>query len=232
MQILEYAVCYQSGSSLEDYCDQYPASDWVVLFDYLFGLSDDFLTGDEFSLTQGSSFPLDSFPVEEKDLKVFLKTLSNPAPCHLFFYGRPGTGKTEFAKYIAQEMGKELLIKRMSDLQSMWVGETEKQIAEAFDEAEKEGAVLFLDEAALRRFTWKIKFLPLTTDGKEKLFRKYFQPKGRLSSEIRAALKEIRDLTLGDFKTVHQRQQYATEGASHLDNVKALKQEFSNVWNS
>ncbi len=84
-----------------------------------------------------------------------------------------------------------------------------------------------LDEAALRRFTWKIKFLPLATDGKEKLFRKYFQPKGRLSAEVRSSLKEIRDLTPGDFKTVHQRQQYASEGASHLDNVKALKKEVS-----
>jgi len=84
-----------------------------------------------------------------------------------------------------------------------------------------------LDEAALRRFTWKIKFLPLTTDGKEKLFRKYFQPKGRLSAEIRDALKEIRDLTPGDFKTVWQSQQYRSEGASPLDSVKALKQEVS-----
>ena len=218
------------------------------------------------------------FPVENllSSLKARQQKIENghrPFSANIMFWGVPGTGKTEFAKYIAQELGKELLIKRMSDLQSMWVGETEKQIAEAFEEAEKEGAVLFLDEAdslildrktahrsweasqtnevltqmenfkgvcicctnlldnldeaALRRFTWKIKFLPLTTDGKEKLFRKYFQPKGRLSSEIRAALKEIRDLTPGDFKTVYLRQQYATEGESTLDSVKALKKEVS-----
>ena len=61
--------------------------------------------------------------------------------------GPAGTGKTEFIKYLAQATGKELLVKRMSDLQSMYVGETEKQISSAFKEAEVSGAILFLDEA-------------------------------------------------------------------------------------
>ncbi len=194
-------------------------------------------------------------------------------PANIMFWGLPGTGKTEFAKYVAQELGKELLVKRMSDLQSMWVGETEKQIAAAFDEAEREGAVLFLDEAdslildrktasrswessqtnevltqmenfngicicctnlldgldeaALRRFTWKIKFLPLTAEGAESLFRKYFQPSGRLSGEVKTALRAIRDLTPGDFKTVWQQQQYSGGKSLGLDVVNALKQEVS-----
>ncbi len=61
--------------------------------------------------------------------------------------GPPGTGKTEFIKYLAQSVGKELLVKRMSDLKSMWVGETEKHIAAAFKEAEESGSILFIDEA-------------------------------------------------------------------------------------
>jgi len=40
-----------------------------------------------------------------------------------------------------------LLVKRASDLLSMWIGQTEQQIAAMFREAEIEGAVLFLDEA-------------------------------------------------------------------------------------
>ncbi len=76
-----------------------------------------------------------------------IKNGHRPFSANIMFWGVPGTGKTEFAKYIAQELGKELLVKRMSDLQSMYVGQTEKQIAAAFEEAEKEGAVLFLDEA-------------------------------------------------------------------------------------
>jgi DNA polymerase III delta prime subunit len=62
------------------------------------------------------------------------------------FYGPPGTGKTEFAKYVAKLLDKPLLLKRPSDLISCYVGQTEKNLANAFEEAAHEGAVLFLDE--------------------------------------------------------------------------------------
>jgi len=64
----------------------------------------------------------------------------------MLFWGRPGTGKTEFAKYIAQKTNRELIVKRASDLFSMWVGGTEKQIAAAFRHAEEKNAILFIDE--------------------------------------------------------------------------------------
>lgn len=69
--------------------------------------------------------------------------------CHmnLLFWGRPGTGKTEFAKHVAAEIGMDLIIKRASDLLSPWVGVAEKNIRDAFDEAEREKAILLLDEA-------------------------------------------------------------------------------------
>ncbi|MCF8059953.1 MAG: AAA family ATPase [Bacteriovoracaceae bacterium] len=66
---------------------------------------------------------------------------------NLLFYGAPGTGKTEFAKYLAQELGMGLVTKRASDLLSMWVGGSEKNIATSFRQAERENAILFLDEA-------------------------------------------------------------------------------------
>jgi transitional endoplasmic reticulum ATPase len=40
-----------------------------------------------------------------------------------------------------------LIVKRTSDLLSMWVGQTEKQIADAFAEARHQGGVLLFDEA-------------------------------------------------------------------------------------
>ena len=61
--------------------------------------------------------------------------------------GHPGTGKTQFARYLAGALGREILIKTASDLQSMWVGETEKNIAAAFKEAESSSSILFIDEA-------------------------------------------------------------------------------------
>ncbi|MFC1582965.1 AAA family ATPase [Planctomycetota bacterium] len=65
----------------------------------------------------------------------------------LLFHGVPGTGKTEFAKFLASELRLNLLVKRASDLVSMWLGETEKNIRRAFDEGVRDNAVLFVDEA-------------------------------------------------------------------------------------
>lgn len=71
----------------------------------------------------------------------------NPGALCLLFYGKPGTGKTEYARYLAKSLGIEVLQKRSSDLQSMWVGQTEKNIARSFKEAENKRAIFFLDEA-------------------------------------------------------------------------------------
>jgi len=65
----------------------------------------------------------------------------------LCFYGPPGTGKSELARYLADELDKPLLVRRASDLLSMWVGGTEKNIAAMFNTARAEDAVLLLDEA-------------------------------------------------------------------------------------
>jgi SpoVK/Ycf46/Vps4 family AAA+-type ATPase len=65
----------------------------------------------------------------------------------ILFYGPPGTGKTALAKYLAEKFDRELIVKRSSSILSKWVGETEKNIARTFKEAEKEGAILLIDEA-------------------------------------------------------------------------------------
>ena len=77
----------------------------------------------------------------------------------LCLQGPPGTGKSVFVRYLAERLGLEVMQKRASDLLSMWVGETEQQIAAAFAEARDTGAFLVFDEAdsllADRRFAWR-----------------------------------------------------------------------------
>ena len=63
------------------------------------------------------------------------------------FYGPAGTGKSEFARHIADSTGKPILVKRASDILSKWVGEAEQNIAEMFFEARQQEAILVLDEA-------------------------------------------------------------------------------------
>ncbi len=65
----------------------------------------------------------------------------------LCLQGPPGTGKSAWVRYLAERLGLEVMQKRTSDLLSMWVGETEQQIADAFAEARNAGAFLVFDEA-------------------------------------------------------------------------------------
>ena len=72
------------------------------------------------------------------------------------FAGPPGTGKTICAEAIAHTLGRRLLVVRYAELESMWMGETPKQVVAAFRTAREEQAVLFFDEAdavASRRST-------------------------------------------------------------------------------
>lgn len=171
----------------------------------------------------------------------------------LCLYGLPGTGKTQFAEHLALELGKPILIKRASELFDKYLGESEKRIAEAFDQAEEDGAILLLDEAdsflrdrsrsmhswevttvnellqhmerfddificttnlyaqvdvaALRRFTFKLEFLPLRLDQRWAMFLNETGLHGKSIPALRQAefeerLAFMRDLTPGDFATV------------------------------
>lgn len=65
----------------------------------------------------------------------------------MLLYGVPGSSKSSFAKHLAKELGLQVINKNYSELSSMWVGETEKNIAKLFEQAENEKALILLDEA-------------------------------------------------------------------------------------
>ncbi|MFC1670045.1 AAA family ATPase [Spirochaetota bacterium] len=192
---------------------------------------------------------------------------------NLLYWGLPGTGKTEFAKYLAKECEMKLLVKRYSDLESMYVGETEKNIAKAFREAEEKNAILFVDEAdsfftsretanrswevsrtnefltqmenhrgilvcctnllptmdmaAMRRFNFKIEFKPIKKNAKLVLYKKYFNLKGKRTTENqKQRIKDIPDLTPGDYKAVWQRCRYIPEAElKHSYIIEELEKE-------
>ena len=63
------------------------------------------------------------------------------------FAGPPGTGKTICAEAIAHALGQRLLVVNYAEVESMWAGETAKNVAAVFRAAAEEDAVLFFDEA-------------------------------------------------------------------------------------
>jgi len=90
---------------------------------------------------------------------------AKPAGMNLLFHGPPGTGKSELARYVAHTLDREAIVRRASDVVSAWVGETEQNIARAFAEAEREDAVLVLDEVDtflfgrdMAQHSWEISF--------------------------------------------------------------------------
>jgi SpoVK/Ycf46/Vps4 family AAA+-type ATPase len=63
------------------------------------------------------------------------------------FAGPPGTGKTICAEAIAHALGMKLLVVDYAEAESMWFGETPKNIVATFRAAADQNAVLFFDEA-------------------------------------------------------------------------------------
>lgn len=63
------------------------------------------------------------------------------------FAGPPGTGKTICAEAIAHALGRKLLVVDYAEAESMWIGETPKNIVATFRAAAEQNAVLFFDEA-------------------------------------------------------------------------------------
>ncbi len=80
------------------------------------------------------------------DLVGILEGLKASDSGRICLYGPAGTGKTAYGRWLAQELNRPLIVKRASDLISMFVGGSEKALADAFAQAVAEKAVLLIDE--------------------------------------------------------------------------------------
>jgi hypothetical protein len=63
------------------------------------------------------------------------------------FYGPPGTGKTLTASLIGKSTGLDVYRIDLSMVVSKFIGETEKNLANVFDQAQNKNWILFFDEA-------------------------------------------------------------------------------------
>lgn len=65
----------------------------------------------------------------------------------VLFYGPPGTGKTLTATLVGKKVGMDVYRVDLSQVVSKYIGETEKNLSNIFDQAESHNWILFFDEA-------------------------------------------------------------------------------------
>ena len=70
-----------------------------------------------------------------------------PMPLVAVLYGPPGTGKTLSAEAIAGSLGRPLITTHAGAIRGRFVGESEQNLAATFARAQREDAVLLIDEA-------------------------------------------------------------------------------------
>ena len=87
-----------------------------------------------------------NFVNSDCDLNELIQGIKESKSARICLYGVPGTGKSAYTKFIAKSLKKPIIIKKGSDLLSMFVGGTEQNIALAFKEAKDKKAVLVFDE--------------------------------------------------------------------------------------
>lgn len=82
----------------------------------------------------------------DTDLIQIIEGIRRHGSARLCLFGPPGTGKTAYSRWLAEQLEKPLHVKRGADLLSKWVGGTEKNISRVFQEANEDHAVLLIDE--------------------------------------------------------------------------------------
>jgi SpoVK/Ycf46/Vps4 family AAA+-type ATPase len=82
----------------------------------------------------------------DTDIVDLAEKLRPGASVRICSFGPPGTGKTAWAKSLADKLQRPLLVKQAADILAKYVGETEENIVEIFKEAEATRSVLVLDE--------------------------------------------------------------------------------------
>ena len=82
----------------------------------------------------------------DTDIEHLTKNLRPGSSVRICSFGPPGTGKTAWARHLAEKLKQPLMIKRAADILDKYVGETEKNIDAIFKEAATTRSVLMLDE--------------------------------------------------------------------------------------
>lgn len=127
---------HPASTDIEEYIDKlkFPSEDLDVGFEHFGGMSD-------------------HLRYVQKRVELLLnqreeiERMGRQPTLGALFHGKPGTGKTHFAKIVASESDADFYRIRGPEIVSKWVGDTEEILRELFDDARKnKPAILFFDE--------------------------------------------------------------------------------------
>lgn len=109
-------------------------------------------TWDRLALPRGEAAVLRQIAGEVKIRQTgrkpgFPRPARGPAGVVALFVGPSGTGKTMAAAVLANDLQRDLYRVDLSAVRSKYIGETEKNLTQLFQEAERSQAILFFDEA-------------------------------------------------------------------------------------
>ncbi|NCC58166.1 MAG: AAA family ATPase, partial [Synergistales bacterium] len=104
-------------------------------------------TQKDYSL-EGLNYKSDGVDFVSRIETIGRKMTSDAVPMggNALFFGPPGTGKSEMAKYLGQRLGRKVVVKQASDILDPYLGISERNIAEAFQEAKDNQGILVIDE--------------------------------------------------------------------------------------
>lgn len=207
---------------------------------------------------------------------VIAKALAKNRRGTLCLYGLPGTGKTQFARYMGQTLGIPVLEYKASALLDKYVGGSEKNLSQMFETAREQGALLLLDEgdtflrsreladrswevslvnellqqmeefdgifvlatnlfrnideAALRRFVFKLEFMALSEAQRIRMFEveagvNLSQMPEKRAGQFIEDLALMRNLTPGDFAVVKRQAKILDLKLSPEDFIEQLRTE-------
>lgn len=137
----EYLTFFTSGNNYTpDFSTSFPAKRLTTKLDWTDLVLDPYVLGEVAEISawlEHQNTIMDEWGLS-KQLKRGYRSL---------FYGPPGTGKTLTACLIGKQMGLDVYRVDLSQVVSKYIGETEKNMSNIFDQAENKNWILFFDEA-------------------------------------------------------------------------------------
>ena len=115
------------------------------IYDLIIEYKEDVIPLENIQFSKENKRAINQLLKEYKHVEI-LRKHKLPVDNKLLLYGHTGCGKTTTARAIASSLGKKIITLNLGRIISSRLGETAKNLADVFQKANIENAVLFLDE--------------------------------------------------------------------------------------